>query len=358
MSGRGGGLGGEGTLQLNRNILVVEDDPAVADLFQQFLPRHGYVPHLVSTAEDALSALESREYGLVLADKNLPGMDGIELVQRIKARDPALDVIVMTAYADMESMLAAVRVGVYDYLIKPFDSLDEVAQKISRAIEKRHVVLENKQLVEYLQQANEQIDAMNRELERQVRERTAQLEDANRRLAELTITDDVTALYNQRFLYRRLEEEFERARRYGNPLSVMMLDLDHFKSVNDAHDHLFGSQVLRRVGEIFRFGVRAVDVLVRYGGDEFLVLMPNTPAHEAVPLAERLRKMLEEQDVGDGLRSYKVTVSIGIAELGACGAESSQVLLRAADNAMYLAKHRGRNQVAQWDAAMHPPPVL
>ena len=336
---------------------MVEDDPAVADLFHQFLPRRGYTPTIVPNAEEALAALATREYGLVLADKNLPGMSGIELVKKIKQHDPTLDVIVMTAYADMPSLLAAVRAGVYDFLIKPFDSLDEVAQKIDRALEKRDIVLENARLVDYLRQANEQIDAMNRELEGQVTERTAQLEEANRRLAELTITDDVTALYNQRFLYQRLEDEFERARRYGEPLSVMMLDLDYFKSVNDTHDHLFGSQVLHRVGQILRFCVRAVDVLVRYGGDEFLVLMPNTPATEAVPLAERLRAMLESQDVGDATRSYRVTVSIGIAELGACGADNSQALLRAADNAMYLAKHRGRNQVALWSADMTGPRV-
>jgi len=338
-------------LQINRNILVVEDDAAVADLFRQFLPRRGYDAHVVPHAEAAVEALAAGEFGLVLADKNLPGMDGIELLRHIKARDPDLDVIIMTAYADMPSLLAAVRAGVYDYLVKPFDSLEEVVQKMDRALEKRRIVLENKRLIDYLQQANEQIDAMNRELEAQVVERTRQLEAANQRLAELTITDDVTGLYNQRFLFRRLDDEFERARRYDEPLSVMMLDLDFFKSVNDTHDHLFGSLVLRRVGEILRFGVRAVDVLVRYGGDEFLVLMPNTPAHEAIPVAERLRSLLEAQDVGDGMRAYSVTVSIGIAELGTCGADSSQALLRAADNAMYMAKRRGRNQVAQWTAA-------
>jgi len=327
-------------------ILIVEDDPVVGDVFRQFLPLKGYSVDVAADAESALVMLANAAFDLVVADKNLPGIDGVELLRRIKDRSPDLDVIIMTAYADMKSLLDAVSSGVYDYLLKPFDSLEEVAHKVDRAIEKRRILKENRRLVDHLQQANSQIEAMNRTLEAQVAERTRQLEQTNERLQQLTITDDVTGLYNQRFLFGRLSEEFERARRHQHSLCVMMLDIDYFKNVNDSHDHIFGSQVLRRVGAVLREGVRAIDLLIRYGGDEFVVLMPETAVAEALPVGERVRSLLAATDVGDAERPYHVTVSVGVAGLDESPSDNAATLLRRADTAMYLAKGRGRNQVA------------
>ena len=163
---------------------------------------------------------------------------------------------------------------------------------------------------------------------------------------QLSLTDDVTGLFNQRFLHQRLEEEHRRSLRYNQPLSVLMLDLDNFKRVNDTHDHLYGSRVLARVGRILRETLRNTDLVIRYGGDEYAIILPHTSQGQAVLAAERLRVNVERGEVGDEGDPYRVTVSIGVAAIGECEAAQPQDLLRAADKALYLAKATGRNRVA------------
>lgn len=335
-------------MKLAPRILVVEDDSVVGDLFRELLPSQGYTVDVVADAEKALTHLTAESYDLVVCDKNLPGMSGIELLQRVKSEHPDVDVIIMTAYADMGSVLTAIAAGVYDYIVKPFDSIDDVIATVGRALEKRRILVENKRLVDYLTQANAQIEAMNKGLEEQVAERTRQLLEANERLEQLSMTDDVTGLYNQRFLFERLDEEYRRARRHREELTVMMIDIDHFKGVNDHHDHLFGSRVLKRLGGVLREGVRSVDFVVRYGGDEFAIILPHTRLTDAVPVAERLRATVEAADFGEGAESCRITMSIGLAAIDSAG-DGPRALLRAADKAMYVAKAGGRNCVATMD---------
>lgn len=177
-----------------------------------------------------------------------------------------------------------------------------------------------------------------------------------------TITDPLTGIYNRRHLDRRIGEEVARAQRYGLPLCVLMLDIDHFKRVNDEHGHQAGDRVLGAIGELTAAAVRESDIAARYGGEEFLVIVPNTPVSNATVLAERLRKRVESHgfvltDEPGGQQEIRVTVSIGVASLGD-GVDSGEKLVHAADEALYRAKHEGRNRVVvgtSGDPAMTTP---
>ena len=326
-------------------ILLVENRGETGILRQQLAQDPGIACVLVHTGEDALEKLRAGTFDLVIADHALAGMSGLDLLREVKRAWQELDVILMTDSADMQGLLQALEAGVYDYLLKPFASTADVSKKIVRALDKRRVVLENRHLIRYLSQANAQIEDMNRALEAQVIERTQQLQEANQHLEQLTLTDDVTGLYNQRFLHSRLEEEFQRARRYATSLGVVMLDLDKFKHVNDSHDHLFGSRVLRRVGQLLLQAVRDTDMVIRYGGDEFVILLPHTAMVDAIRIAERIRRAVAEGDVGDSSDVWHISASVGVAALDLCPTETGRALMRAADLALYCAKAAGRNQV-------------
>ncbi|HET6442451.1 MAG TPA: sensor domain-containing diguanylate cyclase [Phycisphaerae bacterium] len=177
-----------------------------------------------------------------------------------------------------------------------------------------------------------------------VRARQA-VEDANRRLEELATTDDLTGLANRRRFMEVLEAEFQRSRRYGGQLALAMVDVDRFKSFNDAHGHAFGDRVLVEVAKRLVAEARQTDVVARLGGDEFVILMPETSADEAVQAAERIRKAVSKDPLSDGERSVPATISVGIGTVENAKAGTPESLLKQADDAMYAAKESGRNRV-------------
>jgi diguanylate cyclase (GGDEF)-like protein len=169
------------------------------------------------------------------------------------------------------------------------------------------------------------------------------LDIQNARLYRLSVTDSLTRAYNRQYLYQKLPEEIERCRRYGNRLSVIIFDIDHFKRFNDRWGHAAGDQVLREVVTVAGPAVRDVDSLVRYGGEEFLVLLPQTSGASATVIAERFRQLVEQHDFRYGGEILKVTISAGVAEY--VGAADSEGFIKQADDALYRAKTHGRNRV-------------
>lgn len=173
-------------------------------------------------------------------------------------------------------------------------------------------------------------------------------------MASLATTDDLTKLYNFRFFDQALEAELERARRYGSAFTILFLDMDYFKRVNDTKGHLVGSRVLVEVGELLRRNLRSIDVIARYGGDEFVALMPETPVKSGLRIAQRLHKAIAEHDflASEGMH-LRLTASFGVA---GCPdhAQSKKDLVRLADQAMYSAKNSGRNQVAPAQPVITP----
>ena len=181
-----------------------------------------------------------------------------------------------------------------------------------------------------------------------IQDMTHELVETNEKLKNLVEIDDLTGLFNMRSLYQKLDFEIERAKRFSRTVTVVMMDMDKFKSVNDGHDHLFGSYVISEVGKIIRQMTRAVDIPARYGGDEFLIVLSETPLSGIEFFCERLRKKVEETIFSQGIDSIQLTLSIGFATLDMSEDIPAKELVRRADVALYEAKHQGRNQVSSY----------
>lgn len=315
-------------------ILVVDDDRDSVDLLTQWLTMGGYEVTSAADGPEALRRVQSDRPDLVLLDILIPPPDGVQVMRTIK-RDRVLStipVVVMTVKRDVKSKVECLKNGADDFIVKPFH-FDELDAILRSSLKKRY-------LYTSLERANRQ------------------LRDANERLLKLTVTDERTNLLNDRYLKRRLGEEFKRAQRYGTPLSVAMLDLDHFKEVNDKYGHDCGDQVLREFGNLLTASARTTDIVGRFGGEEFLMVLPNTDGIRAAIVAERVRKAAEEHIYKYKESLVRITTSAGVASVPA----NSQVhdeheLLKAADQALYRAKQASRNRVIL-DRASMPPDVL
>jgi diguanylate cyclase (GGDEF)-like protein/PAS domain S-box-containing protein len=170
------------------------------------------------------------------------------------------------------------------------------------------------------------------------------LNETQTHLKHVAITDELTGLRNRRYIVERLEEEFQRAKRTGRPLSLIMLDIDHFKKINDAHGHLFGDVVLRVVSTRMKETLRKHDLIGRVGGEEFLIICPESSLEDTVVVAERIRRIIHGETISDGVREAAVALSAGVTMLMASD-RSSDTLFSRADTALYKAKERGRNRV-------------
>lgn len=181
--------------------------------------------------------------------------------------------------------------------------------------------------------------------ERRLVHAAASLRELTGQLELLATIDNLTGLTNRRIFFERLGVEFRRATRYRRPLSVIMADLDHFKTVNDRFGHLFGDLVLSVTAQALRTNVRESDLVARYGGEEFVLMLPETALAEAMVVAEKLRAAVEAQDYTNGIQSTRITISLGVASRPESAPADADDLLRRADEALYAAKHGGRNRV-------------
>jgi diguanylate cyclase (GGDEF)-like protein len=300
-------------------LLIVDDEPGVRTALQRALVMEGFEVLCASSGEEALGMVDQAD--LVLTDMSMPRMDGLGLLLEIKRRRPELPVAIMTAYASVDGALVAMQQGAYDYLLKPCQS-DEIILKVKLGLK--------------LSRYEHELRARNEELERI----KARLEEANAKLERLATTDALTELANRRRFMERLEQEAETASRYGHALAVIMIDIDHFKRVNDTFGHPAGDRVLVEVARIMRERARAADLAARLGGEELAILLPSTSVEGARELAEDVRARIAStafDEVG------RVTASFGVAGLDPTLGVAR--LLAAADAALYRAKSAGRNRV-------------
>lgn len=293
-------------------VLVVEDDAATLGALVRTLQSLG---HEVSTARgwaEALLAFRTTRVDVVVLDIVMPLVDGLKLTRILKANSADfVPVLLLTSLADPGSRRRALDAGADDFLTKPADDVE--------------------------------LDTRIRSMLR-IRELTTRLRDANRRLETLALTDALTGLANRRAATEALGREYSRAVRYDQEMSVLILDIDHFKSVNDTYGHDAGDRCLRTLAALLEHECRDSDHCARFGGEEFLVVAPETGRSGAEAMAERIRARVEQISRRGEFGPANVTVSIGTATLSASDA-SAQGLVKRADEYLYAAKHEGRNRV-------------
>ncbi len=341
-------------MALREHILCVDDEEGILTaLRQQLVARFGGECDitLAKNAQEALDLIEDlesdgEEVAVIIADQIMPGMKGVELLEEVHKRSPQTVKILLTGQAGLDAVVYAInKAGLDQYIPKPWDEPD-LRLTIQNLLHRFRLEKERKGLLDELREKNAELATLNTSLEQKVAERTRELETLNTRLSELAITDGLTGIYNHRHFGERLALEVERSGRNNLPLSVLMIDVDHFKKYNDSHGHLAGDNALRAVSRILQQSRRANDLVARYGGEEFAILLLDIGKEAAREVAERISAQVAAFpfEHGDTQPLGKLTVSVGIATCPDDGTDPA-VVLDAADRAMFAAKAAGRNTV-------------
>ena len=331
-------------------ILVVDDEVENLKALQRTL-RASFEVVTANSAEEALPLLDKFEFSVVISDQRMPGMLGTDFLAKVAKISPDSTRIILTAFTDTKIMLAAInRAQIYRYVTKPWDNR-ELITIIQQAAERFRLIRENSSLSKQMAEQNEdlrrkdkELSRMNEHLEKTVQQRTSELREVNERLSQLAMVDPLTKVYNRRAFFAKFAEEVERSRRYRHTLCVIMIDVDHFKTFNDMEGHLYGDEALRKVAQTITTNLRKTDTLGRYGGEEFILLMPETKMDDAVEICNRLRETIETTPFQGREEPAYLTVSMGVAGFPEQG-EEIEVLVEAADRALYQAKEFGRNRV-------------
>jgi two-component system, cell cycle response regulator len=300
------------------SVLIAEDDPVFRHVLQSCLRRWNYRVVETDNGMDAWKALQMADSPqMAILDWMMPGLDGVEVCRKIRSlkQSPYKYVLLLTAKDDKHDVVAGLEAGADDYLTKPFN-VDELRARVRAG--KR--ILELQQALLFTRDA-------------------LQFEAAHDRL---------TNLWNRGAIMDLLQKEVQRRKRSKEPLGVIMADLDHFKCINDTHGHLVGDAVLQEAARRLAAGVRGYDSVGRYGGEEFLIVLPGCNASDLVASAQRLCHSIADQPIDTGVGHLSVTLSLGLVSPESIGPElpDREALLRAADTALYAAKALGRNQVA------------
>lgn len=296
-------------------LLLVEDEPTQRLLMSRMLRGAGYAVDVAENGADALAMIKTGKYQLVLTDWEMPGMDGITLCRLVREADlPSVYILLLTSHGAVAHAVEGLRAGANDFIRKPADATELLARLEAG---RRMVSLEQS-----LRQANSQIE-------------------------KLSVTDPLLGTFNRRYLHERLPQEAARSRRYEQPLSLVMADLDHFKKINDTYGHQSGDLVLQHAVDLARSALRVSDWIARYGGEEFVIVLPETPLLGAYAVAERMRRMCSETPVELPGTRLLVTASFGVATIDgvAASSEDAEAMLRQADQALYESKRAGRNRV-------------
>jgi diguanylate cyclase (GGDEF)-like protein len=296
---------------MSARVLLIDDSPDIHDLVEAALAGHDLTVLHADSAASCCTRVKETRPDLILLDVNMPGIDGFEACQQLQADSATqrVPIIFLTGQNDPEHKVTGLELGAVDYVSKPFHKAELLAR------------------VRTVLRIKRQSD----------------------KLAEQAQTDVLTGLRNRTALQERLVEALAAAQRYGRISSLVMIDLDHFKAVNDTYGHLFGDSVLQALARVLDQTARKTDVACRYGGEEFAVLLSDANLEQGLRAAERMRVAIAALVLTAGNTPVRVTASLGVASTAQWlqpDVLSPSQLIAAADAALYQAKRAGRNQVA------------
>lgn len=302
------------------NVLALEDNDQDYKILKDILKKNEKITLSRAVCiKEALDILETNAFDLVVLDYVLPDGNGLDFFKALRDKQILIPVVVITAYGDETVAAQLIKEGAYDYFTKKDLNREHLYRSINNALEKFR-------------------------LKREIKLAWA-------KMAQMATKDDLTGLYNRRYFLEIFEREVDRAKRYNNRLVFCMIDLDHFKRVNDTYGHLTGDMVLAEVGKILMKSIRLSDLVCRYGGEEFAVILPSTDIKNAELVCERLRKVISEHQFQHKSYEFKITISVGAAMFIRDSDKSYTHLLEKADRALYQAKESGRNRVVVWPGA-------
>ena len=303
-------------------ILVVDDVPVNIQLLVTYLAAEGYDVVSAKDGHDAMKAVKEHQPDLILLDVMMPKMNGFKVCEAIKSDDATkfIPVILVTALNELEDKVKGMNSGADDFLAKPFNKL-ELLVRVRSLLRIKH-------------------------LHDELQEKVIELQRTKEELRQLAITDGLTGLYNYRYFKEQLLQELKRAQRHSLNISVVMIDIDHFKQYNDKNGHPAGDVVLKDIARLLRDNIRNIDLAARYGGEEFSLILIETDKPSAKIVSEKIRKLVE--DYGFAYESSqpdgKLTISTGVATFPEDG-EDFDTLVSKADQRLYRAKEAGRNLI-------------
>ena len=294
------------------SILIVDDEASLRKTLSASLTASGFAVEEARSGEEAVAAVHKHPFDVVLLDINMPGMGGIEACRRIRSASPHAGIVMITVRDFDDDKIRGLDAGADDYITKPFDQ---------------------NELQVRLRAGTRLVDLQ------------SQLLKAREDLREQATRDSLTRLWNRSSILGELGRELARSERESRPLGVVIVDLDHFKQINDTYGHLAGDAVLREAARRMQNGIRQYDSIGRYGGEEFLILLPGCGEAEIFAQADRLRKQLAQAEMSVNDCSVRVTASFGVTTALPGERCTEESLIRKADEALYVAKKSGRNRV-------------
>lgn len=300
---------------MEHSLLIIDDSKTIRSQIEQIFAA-GELFKTILVAENGLEGFKlvvNHDVDMILCDIEMPGIDGLKFLAMLQSREDlrGKPVIMLTSHDDLDTKIRVFESGACDYITKPFHA-EEVAARV---------------------RVHMQIKILQDELRR-----------SNQLLQEQAQTDPLTGLCNRRHLYQILSSELNRCCRNQQPIAMIMIDIDHFKQINDSYGHQAGDAVLVGIADLLQNQLRTYDRVARYGGEEFCLVLPETDLEEAGIVAERLRQMVEKTVFEPKQQNCKLTISLGVSAYRGCDEGSLEELINIADSALYAAKEAGRNR--------------